>query len=52
MEKSSTLKALLLVGEQQGLIRYRDAPGQKDIQSHFFNLGLYASVFLAPFLLG
>lgn len=52
MKNSDTVRALLQVSEQQGLIRYRERPTQRDMQSHFLHMSLYATAFLFPFLAG
>jgi len=52
MKNSETVGALLRVGEQEGLVRFREHPTQRDMRSHFLHMSLYATVFLFPFFAG
>lgn len=52
MKNSETVGALLKVGEQEGLVRFRENPTQRDMRSHFLHMSLYATAFLFPFFAG
>lgn len=52
MKNPETLKTLLQVGEQEGLVRFCERPTQQDVQSHFLHMSLYATAFLFPFFAG
>jgi hypothetical protein len=52
MKNPETVRALLQVSEQLGWIRFRESPTQRDINSHFLHMGLYATAFLFPFIAG
>ena len=52
MNREDIIRQALQSGERHGLIRYRENPTLTDVRSHYFNLGLYASFFLSPFLIG
>lgn len=51
MSREEIIRQALQSGERHGLIRYRENPTMAEVCSHYFNLGLYASFFLSPFLL-
>ena len=52
MKNQQTLKALLQVGEQHGLVRFREHPTSHDMHSHLLHMSLYATAFLYPFFAG
>lgn len=52
MKNPDTLRILLKAGEHQGLVRFREQPTPRDIQSHFLHMSLYATAFLFPFFAG
>jgi len=52
MSKMEMVRLALQSGERYGLVRYREHPTVSEVRSHYFNLSLYASVFLSPFILG